>query len=97
MDAGLIISKYTTGRREKYYGDSAIPEVVRLMNTVAWIVALVVGVPAAYLSWSANTVIGWGNFPKTVFSMFAFAFGGTYIIDHVIYKWDMLNYINSIN
>lgn len=60
-----------------------------------WICSLIMGMVGAYLSWSSNTVIGWGTGSKAFFAFFAFLSGCGYVGNHVIHKLDMLKFIKD--
>ena len=52
---------------------------------------------AAYLSWQANSLAGWGMFGKGVFSFFAFFNGLGYLVSYFIMKYDLVQVINAIS
>ena len=58
---------------------------------VVWM--LIVGVPAVYLSWTSNTLIGWHVGFKIFFAIFAFLTGLSYLLTHLINKLDLINFI----
>jgi len=49
------------------------------------IVSVVVGLLAAYLSWTCNTAFGTGLVMKVIYSLFAYLFGFLYIIIYFIF------------
>jgi hypothetical protein len=48
---------------------------------------------AAKLSWEANTLVGWDNIPKIIFSIGAFITCLSYLVSYFICKLDLVNYI----
>jgi len=59
-----------------------------------FIFIIVFGAYAAYLSWKSNSLIEWGTGWKILFSIFAFMAGFSYLISYLIYKADLVAYIN---
>ena len=52
---------------------------------------------SAYLSWYSNSLIDWGGGFKFVFAFFAFFFPFTYLINHLVHKYDLILHINKNN
>lgn len=52
---------------------------------------------SAYLSWYSNSLIDWGGGFKFVFALFAFFFPFTYLINHLVHKYDLILHINKNN
>ena len=61
---------------------------------------LLVGIPltiwACYLSWTSNTVVEWGTGFKVLFAFFVFLSPLSYLLTHLIHKYDLLTYIEKI-
>lgn len=61
---------------------------------------LLVGIPltiwACYLSWTSNTVVEWGTGFKILFAFFVFLSPLSYLLTHLIHKYDLLTYIEKI-
>ena len=53
------------------------------------------GIPAAYLSWTSNTVVGWNFAFKLLFAIVAFFNGLSYLLTHLICKLDLLHALNK--
>lgn len=60
---------------------------------------LLLGIPltigACYLSWESNTLIEWGTGFKVLFAFFAFLSPFSYLLSHLIHKYDLLTYIKK--
>lgn len=58
-----------------------------------------IGIPitigACYLSWTSNTIIEWGKGFKVLFAFFAFLAPSSYLLSHLIHKYDLLTYIEK--
>lgn len=54
------------------------------------ILTIVIGGYAAWLSWEANDLAGYGIFLKVLFAMFAFFFGTTFLVIYLICKFDLV-------
>jgi uncharacterized membrane protein len=67
--------------------------VIFIMYIVFLIIAFLLSVWAARLSWYANTLIGWGNIEKVIFAFFAFLTGIGYLLGYLVYKMDLVRYI----
>ena len=52
---------------------------------------------SAYLSWYSNSLIDWCGGFKFVFALFAFFFPFTYLIKHLVHKYDVILHINKNN
>lgn len=60
------------------------------------IVFIVLAIIAIKLSWSSNSRIGWSTPMKVFFALMTIVFSPvSYIIAHIIYKMDLLSYINK--
>lgn len=57
------------------------------INSIYWqIFSLLIGIFAAYLSWSCNTAKGIDTVPKVIYSIFAFFFGTLYLIYYAMFR-----------
>jgi hypothetical protein len=50
------------------------------------IIAIILGFVAFYLSWQCNTALGYSSVEKACYALFAFLFGGVYIIMYLIFR-----------
>jgi hypothetical protein len=97
MDAIFLYKKFTSpvssaaSIKEKF----ANFEITRKDFIAYVVIALVFGIPAAWLSYDSNSILGWNPFFKIIFAMIAFVFSLDYMLNHLVHKWDMLNYIRS--
>ena len=61
---------------------------------------LLAGIPltiwACYLSWTSNTLVEWGTGFKVLFAFFVFLSPLSYLLTHLIHKYDLLTYIEKI-
>lgn len=62
----------------------------KAVAAVAAVVAVVFGVPAAYLSWTCNALLEWSSPAKALFSAVAFVFGIEYILAFAVLKGDLV-------
>lgn len=53
---------------------------------ISSVISFLIGVFAAYLSWSCNTIQGYNIFPKIVFAFFAWIFGLFYLILYGLFR-----------
>lgn len=53
-----------------------------------WLVLF--GLPAAMLSWSSNELAGWHWMARIPFAIFAFLFGLSYLLVHLVNKLDLI-------
>ena len=73
-------------------GDASWLAIVPVLVAVV-IAAILFGAFAVYLSWTSNSLIGWGAFAKVVFAFFAFLNGLGYLITHLVNKLDLIAHI----
>ncbi len=45
---------------------------------------------ASYLSWTSNTLVGWGTPAKVIFAICAFMSGVSYLVTHLVNKLDLI-------
>lgn len=67
-----------------------------VMACIFFLVWLGLGVWAVTLSWSSNSMVGWGALPKVFFAIVAFLFNQSYLLTHLIWKLDLIWYIRSL-
>lgn len=65
------------------------------MLVVVIAIEIALAVWAVYLSWTSNSLIEWNIFAKLFFAIFAFLFSVSYLITHLINKWDLIHYIKT--
>lgn len=70
--------------------DSHISVFAVLLFTAEVVFYLLIGAYASYLSWTANSSIGWHPGFRVLFSFISFFFAATYIIGHLLFKLDIL-------
>lgn len=87
MDAALLHMAYTrTVQNQK-------KEEFQARRSTPWffvLVSILLGIPAAYLSWTSNAAAGWGVIPRIIFALFAFTFCVSYLVAHLLHKADLL-------
>ena len=66
-----------------------------LLLVVVIAIEIALAVWAVYLSWTSNSLIEWNIFAKLFFAIFAFLFSVSYLITHLINKWDLIHYIKT--
>lgn len=99
--ANLIYSKVKkTEKKENFEDDTTAADTQVTTDTVKNITitpepkknlylqlfSLLIGVFAAYLSWSCNTAKGIDTVPKVIYSLFAFFFGFLYLIYYALFR-----------
>mgnify|MGYP006075214863 FL=1 len=66
---------------------------------VLWIIGFIFTIPfmigACYFSWTSNTLIEWGNGFKILFAFFAFLAPISYLVTHLIHKYDLVIYVEK--
>lgn len=58
-----------------------------------YVIILILGGLAAWLSWDANSLVGYNTALKVFFSFFAFLQGFTYLVIYLVCKYDLLRLI----
>lgn len=61
---------------------------LKISDILSFILGVVIGLYAAYLSWQCNAKLNYNVFLKVVFAIFAYMFGLTYLILYVVMRWD---------
>lgn len=61
---------------------------VKVSDILSFVLGLVIGLLAAYLSWQCNSKLSYNTFLKVIFSIFAYLFGFVYLVLYVIMRWD---------
>lgn len=64
-----------------------------LGGIVSFVIGIVIGVVAAYLSWSCNSALQYNIALKIFFALMAYIFGLFYIILYIIMRYDTCTYI----
>jgi hypothetical protein len=62
---------------------------------IMWMI--LTGAPAAYLSWTSNTLAEWGKMFKVIFAVFAFFNGMVYLFGHLLFKYDILKVLKQFH
>lgn len=57
---------------------------------------VLIGSFAAYLSWTANSLVGWHTVFKVLFSLFAFLFPASYLFVHLVHRYDLILHIRRL-
>ena len=69
------------------------------INGVSWLLitlwTLLWGLPAAYLSWTSNTLVEWHIIFKVLFSIGAFFWGIAYLLGYLIFRLDLVLYCQN--
>ena len=91
----LLLLRYVVSKKETFRDiqNDNTPSIFFIIMLIVW--SVVVGIPAAYFSWTSNTLIGWDPVAKVFFAFFAFLSGLQYIFIHVINKLDLIYFIQS--
>lgn len=62
---------------------------------VSFVISILIGLLAVYLSWTCNTAINYHVILKVLFAIFAWFFGLFYIVMYMILRYDTCAYIQS--
>lgn len=57
-------------------------------GVLSFILGVVIGLYAAFLSWQCNTKLSYNMFLKVIFAIFAYLFGLVYLVLYVVMRWD---------
>jgi hypothetical protein len=92
MDAWLLKKAVSPSKQvERFSTESRKGAAATIVFCVAW--TLLFGIPAAILSWTSNTVVGWHPCFKVVFALVALCNGLLSLLIHLIHKADLLSFI----
>ena len=73
--------------------ETAVPPVtqtsITLSSVLTFVLGVVIGLYAVYLSWQCNSKLNYNIFLKVIFAVFAYIFGLTYLILYLIMRWDV--------
>lgn len=99
------VLEYLAKSRTEKYANSPAPSSIVPTNTkfsifslggvVSFVVGIVIGVVAVYLSWTCNTALQYGTALKVIFAILAYLFGFLYIILYMIMRYDTCTYIKK--
>lgn len=62
---------------------------LKVSDVLSFILGVLIGVYAAYLSWQCNSKLKYNTFLKAIFAVFAYIFGLVYLILYVVMRWDI--------
>ena len=65
---------------------------ITFTSVISFVIGVVIGLVAIYLSWTCNTAIGHSTLAKVIFAFFAWLFGFMYLLFYVILRWDVCAY-----
>lgn len=68
---------------------------VKLSDILSFILGVVIGIYAAYLSWQCNTAMNYSTFLKVIFAIFAYIFGLVYLILYLVMRYDTCKVIGK--
>ena len=89
-----IVEKFKSDAEDTTETKDTAATTGKIIWTIVYVSILIgLGAYAAYISWEANTLAGWGTVGKVIFSFFAFLFGLSYLITYFIHKLDLVNTI----
>jgi predicted Na+-dependent transporter len=91
----MVVEKFTNTKTTENENDKEKENETSIMSLastiIGWIIVAMFGAWAAYLSWTANTLVNWNIFAKVIFSLFAALNGIGYLISYLIFKWDLVS------
>jgi hypothetical protein len=73
-------------------GEAASPATCnsfKVLDLLMFIMGVIIGLYAAYLSWMCNSKVGYHMVFKVLFAIFAYLFGLIYLILYLVMKWDV--------
>lgn len=62
---------------------------LKLSDILTFVLGVIIGLYAAYLSWQCNSKLDYNLFLKVIFSVFAYLFGLVYLILYLVMRWDV--------
>lgn len=65
-------------------------------SVVGIILLIGLGSWAAFLSWEANTLVGWSVVAKVIFSFLSFLNGAGYLLSYAFMKYDLIVAIRAL-
>jgi|UniRef100_A0A6C0BES1 hypothetical protein len=66
-----------------------------LGGVISFVISVLIGLTAVYLSWSCNSALQYDLGLKVFFAILAYIFGLLYIIFYIIMRWDTCSYIKK--
>jgi hypothetical protein len=66
-----------------------------LGGIISFVISILIGLTAVYLSWSCNSALQYNLGLKVFFAILAYIFGLLYIIFYIIMRWDTCSYIKK--
>jgi hypothetical protein len=67
--------------------NDATKTVVEYKNQIS-VLGVLLGIFAAYLSWQCNTALGESTGMKVLYALFAYMFGGLYLLYYLLFRYD---------
>lgn len=61
---------------------------INVADVLSFLLGVVIGLYAAYLSWQCNSKLSYSVVLKVIFALFAYIFGLVYLILYVVMRWD---------
>lgn len=68
---------------------------VTIADILSFVLGIIIGLYAAYLSWQCNSKMNYGTFLKVIFAIFAYIFGLVYLILYLIMRYDTCRVIGK--
>lgn len=68
---------------------------IKISDILSFILGVVIGLYAAYLSWQCNTKMAYSTFLKVIFAIFAYIFGLVYLVLYLIMRFDTCKVIGK--
>jgi uncharacterized protein YacL len=68
---------------------------IKLSDILSFVLGVIIGLYAAYLSWQCNTKMDYSTFVKVIFAIFAYIFGLVYLILYLIMRFDTCRVISK--
>lgn len=60
------------------------------------VLTIVLGIPAAYLSYTSNALVEWNGFWRAAFAVVAFFFCAEYLLVHALFKADAMRELRRL-
>ena len=104
--ATRLLEKFANSRMESYENEILSPSGMihtiqptfkwfSLGGIVSFIISILIGLFAIYLSWTCNSTMNYNTVLKVIYAFFAYFFGIIYIILYMIMRYDTCTYIES--
>jgi hypothetical protein len=83
------VAKFTNSTEGEVASSPTTCNSFMMLDFMMFIIGVIIGLYAAYLSWMCNSKVGYHMVFKVIFAVFAYLFGLVYLILYLVMKWDV--------